>query len=156
MISIGCAAFPKKTPEYQAASDVSSRLQHLAVQVRGAERTSQIQSVREGSPFFANCVTYSLTAADLLVSDYGADPESVWLVRVRIPVRGFVWEHNETGWHRIKSEGHQIVVYRGLVIDNRWQGVLTPRELEWEYRWETMKNLKDDQWVAVDKQKWGL
>jgi hypothetical protein len=136
------------TPEFAAVQDAHLRTYHLAAQVRGADRVSKADEVRRGERFFANCDTYSRTVADLLVTDYGANPAQVWLVRVRIPIQGFAWEKAGGKWVRVKSSRHQIVLYKGLVADNRWQAVVTVDDLEWRYRFDQKMNLQDQKWIA--------
>jgi hypothetical protein len=137
------------TPAFAAIQDAHLRTYHLAAQVRGADRVSKADEVRRGERFFANCDTYSRTVADLLVTDYGADPAQVWLVQVDIPVVGFVWDQQPSGkWQRVKAEKHQVVLYRGMVSDNRWRPIVTAKDLEWEYKFVRKMNLQDLKWVA--------
>ena len=137
-----------KTPEFTQAQDAHLRTYALAAQVRGADRISQAAKVRAGERFYANCDTYSRTVADLLVSDYGADPSQVWLVQVDIPVKGFVWENQNGKWQRIKASKNQVVLYKGLVLDNRWRPVVTVKDLGFEYEFVKKMNIQDKQWVA--------
>jgi hypothetical protein len=143
----GCSNLYNSTPEWATAVDVYHDVDHLAVQVRGADRESKADEVRGKELFFANCDTYSRTVADLLVNDYGADPADVWLVQVRIPVKGFVWEKVGNKWIRIKSTPHQIVMWQDIVIDNLW-GVVPVKSLEWRYRFDSKMSMEDPKWVA--------
>lgn len=150
---IGCAWFDKTTPEFQAAYDAHGKTYHLAAQVREAERVSQAAKVRAGERFLANCDTYSRTIADLLVTDYGADPAEVWLVQVSGKKRG-MWITRTNHLVEIPVGNHQIVIYGGWVIDNRWRPVLKVKDLEWEYVFEKMQNMQDKLWVAYDPGMW--
>lgn len=143
---MGCS---NKTPEFAEAYEAQGQVHSLATQVRGADRASQLNSVLEGKRFFANCETFARTTADLLIHN-GAKPEDVWLVVVEMPVRGFVWEQWGGKWHRIKSDRHMIVEYRGYVIDNRFNAVLTQKDLEWEYAWIKRQNMKDQKWISIE------
>jgi hypothetical protein len=144
----GCAGIDTGTPEFKSISDAHSRTYRLASQVRGADRESKADEVRAGERFFANCDTFSRTVADLLVTDYGADPADVWLVQVDIPVVGFVWEQQPNGkWKRILADRHQVVLYRGLVSDNRWWPIVTMEDLKFDYRPVRKMNMRDKEWV---------
>lgn len=144
---MGCSKLDTTLPEYGLASDAKAKVHSLAVPVRGTERKSQLDKVLAGELFYANCDTYSRTLADLLIHR-GADPAEVWLVNVSIPVAGFVWVNRGNGWKRVKADPHQVVLYRGMALDNRWPGVLTVKDLEWKYKFNKKMNMQDRQWVA--------
>ena len=139
----GCSNLYNSTPEFATAYEVQGRVHALAAQVRGAERVSRAEAVRNGERFYANCETYARTVADLLVNDYGADPAEVYLVTVHIPAKGFAWVYENGKWGKDKGIGHMIVEYQGWIIDNRWNGVLTRKDLEWEYEFVGKKAWAD-------------
>jgi hypothetical protein len=138
----GCAP---KSPEFRAAYDVHGRVYHLAAQVREADRESKADQVRAGERFYANCDTYSRTIAELLISDHGADPADVWLARVSQKRKG-MWIARSNTVH-LPVEHHQIVIYKGYVIDNRWRAVLSVKDLEWEYHFGLAQNMQDQAWA---------
>ena len=143
----GCSNLYNSTPEFAAAYQAHGDTYALAAQVYEAERVSQAAKVRAGERFYANCDTYSRTIADLLVSDYGADPAEVWLVQVTGKSKGR-WMTSASRRVSMPVTDHQIVLYRGCVIDNRWRPVLTLEDLEWEYAFLRKQNMADKKWVA--------
>lgn len=143
----GCSSLYNSTPEFAAAYDAHGKTYHLAAQVRKAERVSMADKVRKGERFLANCDTYSRTIADLLIEDHGADPAEVWLVQVTGRSKG-MWITRNSRRVEMPVDIHQVVVWKGIVIDNRWKPVLTLDDLEWEYDFLRKKNMKDQKWIA--------
>jgi hypothetical protein len=95
---------------------------------------SQIESVRVGKPFYANCQTFSLTVLDMLI-ERGVDPADIELAVVRILPKGFAWVYENGKWGIDKGEMHQVVVWDDMVLDNRFDRVVVREDLNREYGW---------------------
>jgi len=126
----GCSNLYNSTPEFFAVTGNTTQDNYL-----GVSHTGQ------------NCEAFSQAIAAKLI-EFGADPCKVWLVKARIPNKGFVWVNYGNGWYREKAQYHQIVIHEGMAYDNQW-GVVPVKELEWEYDFTSKMNMEDQQWRPI-------
>jgi hypothetical protein len=132
-------------------------MKSLAVPTCSTAALSEIDKLLAGEKFCANPKTFAYTAADLFIHN-NVDPADVWIVEAEIPIRGFVWLKENGKWHRKTTPDlYYVTVYKGghvLDPNPKWQSVLSPKDLEWEYDWAKMYNMADQVWVKADPSIW--
>jgi len=148
---VPCVAFAgwfSNSPEMKLASDAYFAVKSVAVYSTGADGKSKFTDVLSGNKVFMKCDSFSRTAIDALLHK-GADPKDIWLVYAKVPVKGFSFVNYGNGWQRRKAIGHNLVLYKGIAIDNKW-GAIEVKELEWEYIFMKKQNLVTGEWVEWD------
>lgn len=141
----GCSSLYNSTPEFSSALDAKARVDHLAGYARGADRVSQIDAVNAGQPFMANCETWARTLADLLIQE-GADPADVALI-IADPKPN----RPHKTWYPEDRESHMLVEYKGMLLDSNWPGMLTYKDLEYEYDFRLRQSMAGGGWQPHDR-----
>lgn len=125
LVFTGCSGFMPSTPEFREAYKVQGEVHSLGHYYHDGAETSQVGKVLEGKRFYyKDSGVYAQTVADLLVYN-GASKDDIYFVIVDIPVRGFAWEKIEGSWQRSTSSQHLVVEYKGYIIDNQLNAVLS-------------------------------